>query len=117
MYFKGSPLYPFGHGLSYTTFAYKNLKLSQPSIAATGKVEISFDVENTGKLAGSDVAQLYTHQVKSVAVQPLQSLRDFERVTLQPGETKHVSFTLAASKLAWYHTAEKRFAVSRASST
>ena len=111
MYFKGSPLYPFGHGLSYTTFAYKNLKLSSPSIGATGKVEISFDVENTGKLAGSDVAQLYTHQVKSVAVQPLESLRDFERVTLQPGETKHVSFTLPASKLAWYHTASKSFAV------
>jgi beta-glucosidase len=111
LYFKGSPLYPFGHGLSYTTFAYKNLKLSQATISPASKVEISFDIENTGSLAGADVAQLYTHPVKSVAVQPIQSLRAFERVELQPGETKHVTFTLPASELAWYHTAEKRFAV------
>lgn len=111
LYFKGSPLYPFGHGLSYTTFAYKNLKLSQSTISPTAKVEISFDIENTGSLAGSDVAQLYTHQVKSIAVQPIQSLRAFERVTLAPGETRHVTFTLPASELAWYHTASKSFAV------
>jgi len=111
LYFKGSPLYPFGHGLSYTTFAYKNLKLSQATISPSSKVEISFDIENTGSRAGADVAQLYSHQVKSVAVQPIQSLRAFERVELQPGETKHVTFTLPASELAWYHTAQKRFAV------
>jgi beta-glucosidase len=74
-------------------------------------VDISFDIENTGSRAGSDVAQLYSHQLKSVAVQPIQSLRDFDRVTLQPGETKHVVFTLPASQLAWYNVKEKRFAV------
>ena len=60
LYFKGSPLYPFGHGLSYTKFTYNNLKLSQTTISPTAKVDISFDIENTGSRAGSDVAQLYS---------------------------------------------------------
>ncbi|MEO8737791.1 MAG: glycoside hydrolase family 3 C-terminal domain-containing protein [Edaphobacter sp.] len=111
LYFKGSPLYPFGHGLSYTKFAYKNIKLSQSTISPAARIQVSFDIENTGSVAGSDVAQLYTHQVKSAVVQPIQSLRAFERVTLEPGETKHVTFNLPASELAYYKVSSKRFVV------
>jgi beta-glucosidase len=111
LYFKGTPLYPFGHGLSYTQFAYKNVKLSAGTIERSGQVEVSFDIQNTGERAGSDVAQLYTHQVKSVVVQPIQSLRAFQRVMLQPGETKHVTFMLPASQLAYYDVGSKDFVV------
>jgi beta-glucosidase len=111
LYFKGTPLYPFGHGLSYTQFAYKNVKLSAASIQRSGQVEVSFDLQNVGSRAGSDVAQLYTHQVKSAVVQPIQSLRAFQRVMLQPGETKHVTFMLPASQLAYYDVGSKDFVV------
>ena len=101
-YFKGVPLYPFGHGLSYTRFRFSNPKLSAASMTTTGSVEISFDLTNAGDRAGDEVAQLYTHQMKSRAYQPIRTLRAFQRVTLQPGETKRLSFTLPASQLAWY---------------
>jgi beta-glucosidase len=111
LYFKGLPLYPFGHGLSYTHFEYSHLKLAASSILATGKVEVSFDVKNTGERAGSDVAQLYTHQEHSVVVQPIKSLRAFQRVTLQPGETQQVKFLLLASQLAYWNIGAKGFTV------
>jgi beta-glucosidase len=111
MYFKGAPLYPFGHGLSYTHFEYSNLKLSSASISSAGKVEVWFDLKNTGSRAGSEVAQLYTHQLRSSVVQPIKSLRAFQRVALQPGESKHVQFTLPASQLAFYDVKTKSFNV------
>jgi beta-glucosidase len=101
-YFKGVPLYPFGHGLSYTRFRFTNLTLSAPSISATGHVEVAFDVTNVGDRAGDEVAQLYTHQIKSRAYQPIRTLRAFKRVTLEPKQTTRVTFTLPASQLAWY---------------
>jgi beta-glucosidase len=111
LYFKGLPLYPFGYGLSYTHFEYSHLKLSAATIASTGKVGVSFDVKNTGERAGSDVAQLYTHQEHSAVVQPIKSLRRFARVTLQPGETQQVKFTLPASELAYWDVGAKGFRV------
>jgi beta-glucosidase len=111
LYFKGVPLYPFGHGLSYTQFKYSNLKLSQASINTTGKVEVSFDLQNAGSRAGAEVAQLYVHQTKSNVVQPIKSLRGFQRVTLDPGETKHISFALPASQLSYYDVATHKFIV------
>jgi beta-glucosidase len=111
LYFKGVPLYPFGHGLSYTQFQYSNLKVSAPTIAPTGKVEISFDVKNTGAREGAEVAQLYSHQVRSAVVQPIKSLRAFERVILQPSESKHVQFTLPAEQLAFYDVRSHGFSV------
>ncbi len=111
LYFKGVPLYPFGHGLSYTQFKYSNLKLSQASINTTGKVEVSFDLQNAGSRAGAEVAQLYVHQTKSNVVQPIKSLRGFQRVTLDPSETKHISFTLPASQLSYYDVATHKFIV------
>ena len=111
LYYKGLPLYPFGHGLSYTRFEYSHLKLSAASISSKGKVEVGFDIKNVGTRAGSDVAQLYTHQQHSAVVQPIKSLRAFERVTLQPGETRHLSITLPASQLAFWDVRSRSFAV------
>lgn len=111
MYFKGVPLYAFGHGLSYTRFHYSNLKLSAPSISANGTVQVSFDLKNVGNREGADVPQLYTHQEHSVTYQPIQSLRAFERVELKPGEAKHVEFTLPSSQLAYYDFSTNGFRV------
>jgi beta-glucosidase len=110
-YFKGVPLYPFGHGLSYTRFKYSNLALSASTAAVSGQVQLSFDVSNVGDREGADVAQLYSHQVKSVTYQPLKTLRAFKRVSLNPGQSTRVSFTLPVSQLAYYDTRKAKFAV------
>jgi beta-glucosidase len=111
LYFKGVPLYAFGHGLSYTQFKFGNLKLSQDTISATGEVGVSFDLQNAGNKAGSEVAQLYVHQVKSNVLQPIKSLRGFQRVMLEPGETKHVTIALPASQLSYYDVGTHKFVV------
>jgi beta-glucosidase len=111
LYFKGLPLYPFGHGLSYTRFEYSHMTLSSAAMPSTGRLEVSFDIKNTGDRPGSDVAQFYTHQQKSAVVQPIKSLRGFERVALQPGESKHVKFTLQATDLGYWDVHSKGFAV------
>jgi beta-glucosidase len=111
LYFKGIPLYAFGHGLSYTQFKYSNLKLSRATTNATGEVNVSFDLQNAGARAGSEVAQMYVHQVKSDVVQPIKSLRGFQRVVLEPGETKHVTIALPASQVSYYDVATHKFVV------
>jgi len=98
MYFKGLPLYPFGHGLSYTTFTYSNLKVTQNS----GKLTVTFDLKNSGDRAGAEVAQLYTHQRTSSTYQPIKSLRAFQRVTLDPGQSKPVTLEIPIKQLAYY---------------
>ena len=98
-YFKGLPLYPFGHGLSYTQFGYANL--SVPSVARAGEdVSVSVDVTNTGKVAGDEVVQAYVSHPGSQASAPIRALAGFQRVTLTPGETRKVSFKLLARQLA-----------------
>jgi beta-glucosidase len=111
MYFKGVPLYAFGHGLSYTQFKYSNLKLSQTKTNATGEVSVSFDLQNAGTREGSEVAQMYVHQAKSNVVQPIMSLRGFQRVTLSPGETKHITIALPASQLSYFDVTTHKFVV------
>jgi beta-glucosidase len=111
LYFKGVPLYAFGHGLSYTQFKYSNLKLSQTRTTAIGEVDISFDLQNAGARAGSEVAQMYVHQAKSNVVQPIKSLRGFQRVMLEAGETKHVTLALPASQLSYYDVVTHKFIV------
>ena len=101
-YFKGVPLYPFGHGLSYTRFSYSNLKVTLNAPGPKGEAEVSFDLRNTGDLAGPEVAQLYTHQEKSLTYQPIKTLRAFQRVSLQPGETRTLRFRLPIQQLASY---------------
>jgi beta-glucosidase len=102
MYINGKPLFPFGHGLSYTTFNYSKIKISDKKITADGKITVSVDVKNTGKIAGDEVVQLYVHDVIASVKRPTKELRGFERVSLQPGETKTVSITVPAEKLAFY---------------
>jgi beta-glucosidase len=104
-YFAGSPLYPFGHGLSYTTFAYKNLRASAPSVSASGSVTVSVDVTNTGARAGDEVVQLYAQHMGSRVARPIKELRGFKRVTLEPGQTRTVRLPLAVSSLAYWDSA------------
>jgi len=111
LYFKGVPLYAFGHGLSYTRFDYSHLKLSATTGAPADTIQVSFDLKNVGDREGSDVAQLYTHQQQSSTYQPIHNLRAFERVTLQPGESKHIQFDLPISALAFYDIQSKTFRV------
>jgi len=111
LYFKGIPLYPFGHGLSYTRFEYSGLKLSSASTLADGRVDVSFDITNVGDRPGSDVAQLYTHQRQSAVVQPIKSLRGFQRVDLRPRETRRIQFTLPIAQLGSYQIRSHRFEV------
>jgi beta-glucosidase len=111
MYVNGEPLFPFGHGLSYTTFKYSGLKLSSDKIKADGKVNISVDVTNTGKRAGDEVIQLYVHQVKSSVKRPAKELRGFQRISLTPGEKKTVTLSLPAEKLAFWDEKAHGFVV------
>jgi len=105
MYVNGEPLFPFGHGLSYTTFKYSGIKLSADKIKADGQVNVSVDVTNSGKRAGDEVVQLYVHEEKSSVKVPVKELRGFQRISLQPGEKQTVAFTLPAAKLAiWDET-------------
>lgn len=92
-------LYPFGYGLSYTTFAYSDLAITPDSIGPGGKVTVSCDVTNTGKLKGDEVVQLYIHDEVSSVTRYVKELRGFERISLEPGETKRVSFTLTPQEL------------------
>jgi beta-glucosidase len=99
---KGStPLFPFGYGLSYTTFAFKGLRISRPAATGTGDVRVSATITNTGPRAGSDVAQLYVGFPGS-AGEPPRELEGFNRVTLAPGQSAPVSFTLTPRQLSWW---------------
>lgn len=102
MYINGQPLFPFGHGLSYTTFAYSDLKLSAKQIKADGSITATLNVKNTGKMAGDEVVQLYIHDQTPSVKRPIKELRGFERISLKPGESKKVTLTIPGSKLAFY---------------
>ena len=111
MYVNGAPLFAFGHGLSYTTFKYDELKISAPRMQVDGKVEVSLQVTNTGPRAGDEVVQLYTRAVAPGVKRPAKELRGFSRVNLQAGEAKTVMLSVAAEKLACYDEAQHRFVV------
>jgi beta-glucosidase len=96
------PRYPFGHGLSYTTFAYEGLKLSPARAAGGDTVQISFDITNTGSRPGEEVAQLYVRDVYASSPRPVKQLRSYLRVSLQPGERKRILFRLPVDMLAYY---------------
>ena len=98
------PLYPFGFGLSYTTFEFSNLKVSSEKIKVGESLTVTVDVTNTGKLAGDEVAQLYIHQKYGTDTRPMRELKGFERITLQPGETKTVAFKLGKDELTYWST-------------
>jgi len=111
MYVKGEPLFPFGHGLSYTKFSYSKMTLSAKKILADGSVTVSFEVKNVGKREGDEVAQLYIHDEKCSVVRPVKELRGFERVTLKAGESKTVTLTVPGEKLAFYDEKSHGFVV------
>jgi len=98
-YFRGEPLFPFGHGLSYTAFAYSNLQLSAETITADDSLTISVDVQNVGQRAGDEVVQLYVTDVAATVPVPIRQLAGFERIHLVPGETKTVAFILTPRAL------------------
>ena len=111
MYFKGDPLYPFGFGLSYTTFKFSNLRTSSPRLVKDGTVTVSVDVTNTGSRSGDAVVQLYVKHLHSAVERPREELEGFQRVTVEAGQTKTVEIQLPASRLAYWDTKTKAFRV------
>jgi beta-glucosidase len=101
--------FPFGHGLSYTTFAYSNAKVSAKNFKDVDGVTVTVDVTNTGKLAGKEIVQVYVHDQKSSLVRPAKELKGFAKVELQPGETKSVSIPLDFRAFAFYHPEYKQW--------
>jgi beta-glucosidase len=102
-----SPLYEFGYGLSYTTFSMSNLRLSSATVSRKGSVTASVDVTNTGGRVGDEVVQIYIHDPVASISQPVRRLRGFERVTLNPGQTRTVTFTLGRSDFGFYNNSGK----------
>jgi len=103
-----TPLFPFGHGLSYTTFAYGNLRLSRSSLRGSDSLTVMVDVTNSGRRAGTEVAQLYLRDDAATVTRPVRELRGFRRVELQPGETKALRFSLKPEDLAMYDREMRR---------
>jgi len=97
-----TPQYAFGHGLSYTTFEYKNLKIDKVAFAINEPVKISVEVTNTGNYEGKEVVQLYLHDITASLARPIKELKGFELVTLKKGETKIITFTLTQAELGFY---------------
>jgi len=97
------PLFPFGYGLSYTTFKYENLKLSKKQIRKDGIVTVSVDVTNTGNLAGAEVVQLYINDLESSIITPIIELKGFKKINLKPNETKTIKFTLGFDELSLWN--------------
>jgi beta-glucosidase len=104
---ENDPLYPFGYGLSYTSFAYTDLKLSSQKMNPTGEIEIRVLVSNKGPRAGVEVVQLYRHDIAASAVRPVKELIGFQRVSINPGESQHVRFTLRIENLKFHSPAGK----------
>jgi beta-glucosidase len=105
-----TPQYPFGYGLSYTQFELADLRISPDQVRAGDEVMIQVDVINTGSRAGDEVVQVYTHSLATGLTRPVKELKGFKRITLQPGEKKTVTFTLAVNQLGFYDR-DKRFVV------
>jgi beta-glucosidase len=102
MYLEDKPLYPFGYGLSYTTFAYEALTLSSPAVAADGAVQVTVKVKNTGARAGDEVVQMYVQHLGSMVDRPKLELKGFQRVRIEPGEEKQVTLNLKPRDLAYW---------------
>jgi beta-glucosidase len=110
-YFNGTPLYAFGHGLSYTTFDYKSGKLDSKKIAPNGTVKVAFAIKNTGKRDGDEVAQVYYRHVNSAVLRPKLALCGFARVHLNRGETGLVTVEVPAARLRYWDTDKKQYMV------
>ena len=102
---KNSPKFPFGFGLSYTTFDYSDLKLSKNKMKSTETIEVSMAITNSGKVAGEEVVQLYLRDKVGSVVRPIIELKDFQKIQLNAGETKTIKFTIDKQKLSFYNAA------------
>ena len=111
MYLKGKPLYAVGYGLSYTTFSYSNLRLSSDKLNGKAASTVSVDIKNTGTRAGDEVVQLYVSHIGSRVPRPQEELKGFNRISLQPGETKTVAIPLTAQALAYWSDAANKFVI------
>jgi len=112
-YFTGQPLYPFGHGLSYTTFAYSNIAVANTTIGPSCTTQVRFSVTNIGARDGEEVPQLYIHDNGTSVKRPIKQLKGFSRIMVKQGETQVVSFNLAYQDLAYYDTTAKAWAVNQ----
>jgi beta-glucosidase len=111
-YFGGEPLFPFGHGLSYTRFEYSSLRLDRNRTTASGTVKASVTIKNVGSRAGEEVAQLYIRPIDPKRPRALKDLRGFERVSLKPGEARQLTFTIVPERdLTHYDVDKKAYAV------
>ncbi len=110
-FFRGTPLYPFGHGLSYTTFAYSGLETSADQVAPDGQLTVRVQVTNTGARRGDEVVQLYVEHLGSAVPRAIRDLRGFRRVTLDPGESRTVELVLDAKSLAYWDDQAHRWTV------
>ncbi|HAF22507.1 MAG TPA: glycosyl hydrolase [Blastocatellia bacterium] len=108
---KIDPIFPFGHGLSYTTFAYSNLKLSRTQIKAGEPLTVEVVVKNTGRRQGAEVVQLYIQDLEASVERPIKELKGFEKVRLKPGQSQLIKFGLNDRSLAFYDPAHKRWVV------
>ncbi|MGQ1784558.1 glycoside hydrolase family 3 C-terminal domain-containing protein [Saccharicrinis sp. GN24d3] len=110
-YFEGEALYPFGYGLSYTDFDYKDISVSESKINADESVEVSVTITNTGRVAGEEVVQLYVTDKESKEVRPLKSLRGIKRIFLDPGKSTQVTFTVSPDDLSFFDVAQQKIIV------
>ena len=108
LFTSAEPLFPFGFGLSYTTFKYSNLKVTKPQIGPGESTTATVEVTNTGKVRGDEVAQMYIRDEFSTVTRPIKELKDFARISLAPGETKTVTFTISPEKLQFYNREMQR---------
>lgn len=109
MYFKGEPLYPFGYGLSYTSFNYSNFKINSKFLSANKALLCSIDIANTGKMTGDEVVQLYIQHLHSIVERPKKELKAFQRITLKPGEKKTVFLKIKAADVKYWDENLHRF--------
>jgi beta-glucosidase len=115
MYSKEKPLYAFGYGLSYTTFAYEGLSIGSPNVKADGEVGVTVKVKNTGKRAGDEVVQMYVQHLGSAVERPQLELKGFERVHVEPGAEKNVVFELKPHDLAFWDSEKHAWRIEKES--
>lgn len=104
-----TPLYPFGFGLSYTSFSFANVKVATPQVKTGASATVTVDVTNTGSVAGDEVVQLYVHQKSGSDSRPVRELKGFRRLTLKPAETQAVTFTLGPEELRYWSTSQGKW--------
>jgi beta-glucosidase len=105
----GLPLFPFGYGLSYTSFSYSDIQLSSPVLKAGTTVEVSCTIKNTGSRKGAEVVQLYVRDELASVARPVMELKGFNKISLEPGEYKRITFTITPDMLAMFNEQGQRF--------